>query len=251
MLLTLLTSLMTPLAFAAEPTTRPVILIELFTSEGCSSCPPADALLAKLDNPDAIEGVEIIPLALHVDYWDDLGWTDPYSSVDFTKRQRDYATAMRERQVYTPQMIVAGRAPLVGSEEETARREIAAAAKHPCDASIDLRASRGEGRLHVALAIAHLPARKEAADVILAITEDELKSNVARGENAGRTLDHTAVVRSLQSVGAIDPARDAFMRDLDVKVDPAWRMEKLHVVAFVQESKLGLILVARSIPAIR
>jgi hypothetical protein len=104
------------------------VLVELFTSEGCSSCPPADALLAELVKGDATPDVRIIPLELHVDYWNRQGWADPFSSAKFTERQEGYARALRVEQIYTPQMIVDGTTQVVGSDRDAARRAISAAA---------------------------------------------------------------------------------------------------------------------------
>lgn len=239
---------MTSAVLAGEPATRPVVLVELFTSEGCSSCPPADALLAKLAKPDAIDGVEIVPLALHVDYWNDLGWKDPYSSSDFTQRQRDYANTLHTNQVYTPQMIVDGSAEFVGSDAKTARDEILAAAKH-AKGSIDLHATQSDQVLHCTVAVKDLPIdRATESDVKLAITEDDLESDVARGENAGRKLTHVAVVRSLQSIGAISKNENTFTGTVDVKLDPKWRHDKLKVIVFVQQSRLGPVTAVKSVP---
>jgi len=112
----------------AQATTPPVIL-ELFTSEGCSSCPPADALLKKLDDAGRLDDVEIIAIEEHVDYWNRLGWTDPFSSPDWTRRQERYSEAFRRGGIYTPQLVVNGRAELVGSSERQVRQEILEAGK--------------------------------------------------------------------------------------------------------------------------
>ncbi len=232
---------------AAEPATRPVVLVELFTSEGCSSCPPADALLAKLAKANAIDGAEIVPLAFHVDYWNDLGWSDPYSSSEFTQRQRDYANFFHTTQIYTPQMIVDGAAEFVGSNAKRARDEILAAAKHT-KSSIDLHATQSDQMLHCTVAIKDLPSDRQAkSEVELAITEDDLESDVAHGENAGRKLTHFGVVRSLLSIGTISNSENGFSRTFDVKLDPKWQRAKLKLTVFVQQSKLGAVNAVKSV----
>jgi hypothetical protein len=228
--------------FAAEPTTRPAVLVELFTSEGCSSCPPADVLLAKIAKPEAIEGVEIVPLALHVDYWDDLGWKDAYSSKDFTQRQRDYAAAKGSGRIYTPQMIVDGASEFVGSDARKARAAIIEAGKS-AKGTIELRLSSKDDTVRCEVAVTSV---NETADVYLAITEDDLRSDVARGENAGRQLTHVGVARSLQTIGTFK-AGEKFTCSVDLKLDPAWRREKLKVIAFAQQSGFGPIFAVRSV----
>src|SRR6516162_9524555 len=118
-----------PALAAAEP--RPPVLVELFTSEGCSSCPPADAALAALARDPAFRTAEVIALELHVDYWNHLGWADPFSSAAFTTRQQGYAEAFGQRGTSTPQLVVDGAAELVGSNEAGARTAVAAAAREP------------------------------------------------------------------------------------------------------------------------
>src|SRR5882724_13421492 len=116
-------------AMAQAPPAATPVLVELFTSEGCSSCPPADLLLQRLQKTQPLKGIQVISLSEHVDYWNQLGWTDPFSSSFFSERQRRYAETFRGDGVYTPQMVVDGRAQLVGSDSQTALRAIAEAAK--------------------------------------------------------------------------------------------------------------------------
>jgi len=171
---------------------RTPVVVELFTSEGCSSCPPADLLLTRLSEKQSIVGVEIIALSEHVDYWNRLGWRDPFSSAELTARQQRYAEVFGTDRVYTPQMVVDGRTEFVGSDAARADRVIADAARQPKAA---VRLSLAQGRLQIR--VAPLPRRGVSADVLLAITENSLESNVSRGENAGRRLRHIAVVRRL------------------------------------------------------
>lgn len=215
---------------APAPSGTPV-LVELFTSEGCSSCPPADRLLARLAADQPVPGALIVPLALHVDYWNHLGWKDPFSSARFTERQNAYAARFgNPGRVYTPQMVVNGRSEFVGSDESAARRAIEAEAREP---KAFVRVVPGAARA-VRVSVAGSPA---GAEVSLVVIEDGLVSEVTRGENAGRRLAHTAVARDLVSAGAVDSAGR-----FDSTVPVAPRSGKLRVFAFVQERGTGHVL---------
>jgi len=227
---------------------RPVV-VELFTSEGCSSCPPADALLAKLDREQRLGNAEIIALEEHVDYWDQLGWRDPFSSAQWTERQQDYAAVFRNDGVYTPQMVVDGRAEFVGSSQSRARSAIAEAVRESKAEVTLLNRPTADGKAQVSVAVKMLPTpERQKAQVWLAITETGLHSNVSRGENAGEDLHHAAVVRSLRKVGETASNRDpAYSGEQEVQLGPGWKKENLRVVAFVQDAKTRHILGAASV----
>ncbi len=210
--------------------TTPVI-VELFTSEGCSSCPPADALLSDYVKSSPVSGVEVIALGEHVDYWNHGGWADPFSSAQFSRRQSDYSSAFRLDSVYTPQIIVDGKAQLVGSDGDAAEAAIRRAARLP-KAQVSV-AETGPGQLTVH--VGHLPAsaQNDPAEVYLAVTEDNLSSSVGGGENAGRHLSHSAVVRELIPIGAVTGG--AFEASPSVTLKPGWRRGHLHAVVFAQE----------------
>jgi hypothetical protein len=185
-------------AVRAAETTRVPVLVELFTSEGCSSCPPADAALIRLLRDQPIAGVRIIALSEHVDYWDDLGWRDPFSSGTFTRRQEAYARRLPSGGVYTPQLVIGGALHLVGSKEDAARAAIQAAARAP-GGEVSARAVPGtETKIDVS---ARWPAGIQA-EVLVALVQDHAIGHVDRGENAGRTLEHAAIARAVSSVGA-------------------------------------------------
>src|SRR5271169_154232 len=193
------------------------VLVELFTSEGCSSCPPADALLSRLGRTQPVRGANIIALEEHVDYWDRLGWKDPFSSEAATARQGEYGEAFGGRQVYTPQMIVDGRAEFVGSSDTDALRAIRAASQAP-KPDIQLSWETGDSlAIHVE-PLTDAPAR-DGAQLFLVVAENMLHSDVKRGENAGRALEHNGVVRQLLPLGKIDIASAGFSST--VAVHPA------------------------------
>ncbi len=186
-------------AKAAPAGPRAPVLVELFSSEGCSSCPPADEELRRLDREQPVAGAHVIALELHVDYWNRLGWTDPFSSAAFSDRQRAYARSFVGAGVYTPQMVIDGASELVGSRGAAAERAIALAARTP-KAKVTL--VRAGDTLRVDVNGAGV-ADASAADVLLAVVERGLSTHVTRGENGGLTLEHGPVVRSLRRLGSL------------------------------------------------
>ncbi len=217
-------------AAPASATGRTPVIVELFTSEGCSSCPPADALLSQLTKTQPVAGADVIALGEHVDYWDHGGWADRFSSRRFSARQSDYANTFRKDTVYTPQMIVDGQAQFVGSDEDAARAAIARAARQP---KAQVLLARAGDTLSVR--VDHLPAsvKNDPAEVLLAVTEGGLSSSVGGGENAGRRLGHSAVVRQLTPLGTVSGG--VFTAAPSVKPASGWRRENLSAVVFVQE----------------
>jgi hypothetical protein len=238
---------------SAKPLTP--VLVELFTSEGCSSCPPADALLAQLGTRQPVNGAEAIILEEHVDYWDDQGWRDPFASKTATQRQEEYAKTL-SAEVYTPQMIVDGRTEILGSDEHAAQRAIAKAVAAP---KIELELSwagatatmGGPKLLHIRagkLSGANGASPGQNAEVFLAITENHLHSDVRRGENAGRGLEHDGVVRKLTDLGKADgTGESSFGAQIAVKLSPEWNRENIHVVVFVQDARTRQIYAAKSV----
>lgn len=223
--------------------TRTPVLVELFTSEGCSSCPPADALLEKLDRSQPVPAADIVVLSEHVDYWNEIGWKDPYSSREFSVRQGDYAHRFRLDGPYTPQMVVDGDIELVGSDERRAIQVIEGAAK-VAKLTLSLSSLRLEGTsslvLHVEMGPQFSSAKAASGQVLIALADDSDRSNVGGGENAGRVLKHVAVVRTLTQVGTTD--RDgAFAKDVRVDLEKA-NPRNLRVVVIVQETTTGRVL---------
>ena len=192
-------------AAGGEPVTqRTPVLVELFTSEGCSSCPPADRLLAQLDREQPVAHAEIIVLGEHVDYWDQLGWHDRFSSPLFTQRQEIYARALNTEGPYTPQMVIDGREQFVGGDREQALSSIARAAAIP---KLQLHLSEPvlhgrEVRATISIGAA-IPITDEGIELYAALVDRNDTTEVQRGENGGRRLQHAGVVRTLMRIGSL------------------------------------------------
>ena len=232
--------------------TRTPVVVELFTSEGCSSCPPADANLAKLEEKQPVGSAEIIALEEHVDYWNNLGWADPFSGSEWTARQEAYADTFRSGSVYTPQMVVDGTAEFVGSREREARQTIDQAARQ-AKANVSISSNsdetEGSGKFNVQVGRLAATAAGDTAEVWLAVTETQLHSKVTRGENAGEDLHHAAVVRALHRLGSASLSKDvSFASETSVPASSSWKRENLRVVVFVQEKNSRRILGASAVP---
>jgi len=224
---------------------RAPVLVELFTSEGCSDCPPADRLLENLDRSQPISGAEVIAISEHVDYWNRLGWTDPFSSAFYSQRQSAYADRFGLSSVYTPQMVVDGATEFVGSDSRRAQSAIAEAAAKP---KVTLRLSAVTQEKNVISFHVEgdaLPG-KSPAEIYVVVADNSDTSQVARGENSGRTLTHVAVAREFKQVGSLEPG-SSFTKDvkLDLKSSFTSQMgEKrtLRVIVFAQERGSGRVL---------
>lgn len=217
--------------------TRTPVLLELFTSEGCSSCPPADALLSELDRTQPFPNAELIVLSEHVDYWNQLGWKDPYSSAIFSARQNQYAARFGMQDVYTPQIVIDSKWQAVGSDRGEIRRDIKKAAAHP-KLPITLEASRNanSGLLQLTLTP---PAALPSADVYLVLAKNRVTSHVAHGENAHRTLSHTAVAYQILKLGSLEPGTQ-FAKQLSIDLPGA--QGQTRAIAYAQDPATGEIL---------
>src|SRR5262249_9367820 len=188
----------------AQPAAVPV-LVELFTAEGCSSCPPADRIFEQMIAMQPAAGGLIVGLGEHVDYWDRAGWKDRFSSPQFTRRQQLYADRLGVGDIYTPQMVVDGQAAFVGSDGDAARPSIGRAGGRPHRVLPLTRTPLERSHAAVAVAIGELPGRSpdDRAELLVAVVEDRLRTEVKRGENGGRTLVHAAVARDLTTAGDV------------------------------------------------
>lgn len=226
-------------ASSPQPGTAQPVLLELFTSQGCSSCPPADQLLTRLGKAGTVAGVPVIPLAFHVDYWNRLGWKDPFSAARWSARQQRYARAVAGGRVYTPQLVVNGRTHVVGSR----RGRVAAAVKQQAKGiRVAVRAALAiaRGRATVRVRTAR-PRRGKNVELVVALYENGLLTTVPRGENAGRRLRNDYVVRALRVVPL---ARD---KTVTFRLARTWDAKNLGAVAWLRDASSQAVLgVARA-----
>lgn len=217
---------------------RKPVLLELFTSQGCSSCPPADRLLAALDRTQPHPGLDLIVLSEHVDYWNRLGWADPYSSPEFSRRQQRYSALLRLDTVYTPQLVIDGRLQGVGSDAKQIHALIRAAGSAPKLAVALENVTRAGGSVKADLRTAAAAGR---VSVIAVLAEDRAETAVQRGENAGRRLSHVAVVRSMKKVADLERGQSAQSR-LELPVPQGIDPGRVRLVVFLQDSVSGHVL---------
>jgi hypothetical protein len=219
------------------------VVLELFTSQGCSSCPPADKLLSKLGGEDFRGGV-IVPLAYHVDYWNHLGWSDPFSSPKWSARQREYAASIQGSQVYTPQLVVNGTVQLVGSSERNVRAEIERQFERQNRGTVSIDAISREGndlevQLHAKL---DRGAVDGPVDVVVALFENGMATAVTRGENASRNLANDYIVRWQSRAFELAPDGTEVAAKVRIPLAAGWRADHLGVAAFEQDPKSRAIL---------
>jgi hypothetical protein len=220
-------------SFKPKDTGKGFAVVELFTSEGCSSCPPADALVAKVQKESADKPVYI--LAFHVDYWNRLGWKDVFSSADYTKRQQQYARWLKSSEIYTPQAIVNGRTEFVGSEEGTLRKAIQTGLQKSAATPLTLNEDK-TGANKAGLQY-HVSGSTTNASLLVALIQKNATTKVERGENGGRTLAHVQIVNKLQTV-ILDGKNNG---KTDIALPAGFNAEGYEVIAFVQNTSTGEI----------
>jgi len=215
------------------------VVLELFTSQGCSSCPPADRLLTSLGNePDL--STRVFPLSFHVDYWNYIGWTDPFSSERWSDRQRQYARAFSSNRIYTPQLVVNGKVDCVGSKRGEVYDLVREALAKKPEGEVKVRLAPGaDANALEAIVDARLVANAPGPlELWVALYQKDLTTSVERGENARRTLRNDYVVRSLvQAFSMPGTAGSEQSGQVTLTLDPSWNRSDLGVVTFLQAAK--------------
>ena len=233
----------------SEVRVRTPVLVELFTSEGCSSCPPADRFLETLDR-QPVAGAEMIVLSEHVDYWNHIGWKDPYSAHLYSERQSVYGKRFGLDSVYTPQMVVDGSSEFVGSNPASADKAFAKAVGVPkIPVHLSLISADLSSGVHVHLDTGALEPSFGAreAEVQIAVALSRAESQVSSGENAGHRLVHVSVVRSLTKVAVLKQGQ-GLSQDIHLNLGPVSKSHDLRLIAFVQELEQGKVLGAALLP---
>ena len=217
--------------FSLEPVGESFAVVELFTSEGCYSCPPADRLVTQLIETANENDQRIFPLSFHVDYWDYLGWKDAYSSAAFSERQRRYAFTWRSNRVYTPQMVVNGEHEFVGSDASKAERYITDALASDAQLKIDLAPVLDEANNNIKVD-AVLSDMKNDLVLNFAIVERNLVREIGHGENGGKTLHHDNVARSFFTAKARD-----YKVGTELRYPKDIKLENASLIVYAQDSK--------------
>ena len=235
-----------PLALAAQsqdqgrPAVKPV-LVELFTSEGCSSCPPADDLLRQVNGTSPVAGQLVVGISEHVTYWNRLGWADPFSADVFTRRQNGYGERFRLDDIYTPQMIINGREQIVGGNEPLLLDALKRQSNQPSVALQIVSVQRNGNELELRFRVGDLPSR-QPLELVAVVTDDLDTSTVDRGENAGRVLRHVAVARSFERVATIASPNEKTVRLAFAPLTDPHRKSMQTLILFLQEPNLGAVL---------
>lgn len=214
--------------------TQRVALLELYTSEGCDSCPPADRWLSALP-ANGFKAEQLIPLAFHVDYWNYIGWKDPFAQARFSERQRFANSRIRNRTIYTPQLMMDGKDYRRGLSLAALRDDVAAINRTKAGATIKLQLTSATTTVEADTAVTSLV---PSAQLFIALTENRLWNQVTAGENRGKRLEHDFVVRDLAGPFAPGTTRHRFM------LHPNWKNKDLRVTAFVQDAASGEVLQA-------
>lgn len=216
-----------------------VVLVELFTSEGCSSCPPADALLRQVNGTRTGAGQLIVGISEHVTYWNNLGWSDPFSSDIFTTRQSSYSDHFQLGSVYTPQMVINGAQQIVGSDKNSLERALQHENSRSQTPLHILSATIVNGTLNITFSIGDTNGKE--VDIMAVLSDDLDRSNVLHGENSGRTLAHVAVARSLTRIATVHAATE---KTVQVSLPASFDLQKggHHLILFAQAASLGPVL---------
>lgn len=216
-----------------KATKKGFAVLELFTSEGCSSCPPADDLMGKIQKE--YEDKPVYVLSYHVDYWDDLGWKDLFSNADYTKRQYDYARWLKKEPIYTPQLIINGKVDYIGTKETAIKGGISKALSKPAEVNLDFSAQRVK---YGAVVNYKVHGNSKSTRLVLVLVQKSAKSSVKRGENEGKLLSHYQIVRNLifQKL-AVDEKGT-----LNVYFPKNFDSRNGEIIGFIQDNSTGAIL---------
>jgi hypothetical protein len=229
-----------PVVAAGDAAKAPkVVLVELFTSEGCSSCPPADALLRQIDGTQTGAGQLIVGISEHVTYWNSLGWSDPFSSAIYTDRQNAYGEKFGLDSVYTPQMVINGAQQVLGSSYAEVTRAIQKENEQPVRVVLHILSTSVAGRNLTVTFSTSGDASAQGADVVAVLADDTDRSSVLRGENSGQTLAHVSVARSLVRVAKVQAAEQTVKIQLPTSFKVA---ERHHLILFAQAAGDGRVL---------
>jgi hypothetical protein len=209
------------------------VVVELYTSQGCSSCPPADALISQL----AHQRGQVIPLAFHVDYWDHLGWRDPFSSKLWTQRQMMYVRSFHLNSAYTPQMVVNGSRQFIGSNASAMNAAVEEASRVKPVGNVAVDVARRDSKINTTIRVE----APQNSDIVLIVFENNVPTRIERGENEGRSATDDAIVRRIVRVGT-----GSLTKTLSVDADPSWK--QLGVVVFVQDRATLAITAATARP---
>jgi hypothetical protein len=219
----------------------PGAVVELFTSEGCSSCPPADALLRQIDGKQTQAGRLIIGISEHVTYWNHLGWSDPFSSETYTQRQDGYAKRFHLEGVYTPQIVIDGNEQIVGSDRAALQQALLREPK-PHSITIKINALNVHRDLLAVDYSVASSAPTNGADLFAVIADDAVQSSVSRGENSGRVLTHASVARSMTRIGEIRSSNGQTLQIPLPQSASAPLKQNRHLILFAQAAGLGRVL---------
>lgn len=206
-------------------------LLELYTSEGCSSCPPADELMGRIQQEYKDDNLYV--LAYHVDYWDRQGWKDVFSNADYTQRQYDYARFLGKEPIYTPQLIINGKADYIASQETLVRNGIKSALSKPVTTDLSLETSKVHTNLNVTY---NIEGTFKNSSLLIALVQKTAKSNVKRGENANRVLSHYQIVHHLHTVALKDKKGT-----ISIHLPQRFNEKEYEVIGFVQDKNNGNI----------
>ena len=225
--------------------TQKVVLVELFTSEGCSSCPPADALLRQVHGMKTPAGQLIVGISEHVTYWNSLGWADPFSSPTYTERQNAYSTSFGLDSVYTPQMVVNGREQFVGSDKGLLEKAIRKEQDQPEPVAVRILDAGTNGNSLTVRFSASGDKSLAGADIMAVLADDADQSSVLRGENSGRNLAHVSVARSIARIGKLQATGE---QTVQLPIPASFHNGAgHHLILFVQTRGTGRVLGADTV----